>query len=98
MAAEESPMKTMSSANTEDTKRNSLIGKLQIEIQCSRQKKSTILIRYKPRKGGKNNQNNNKNPEIQLPIFSLTYLRIVSLGMWWKPNYLELDKVLDSII
>lgn len=67
-------MKTMSSANTEDKMRNSLTGKLQIEIQCSCRKKSTVILSYKPRKGGKNNQNNNKNPEIQLPIFSLTYL------------------------
>jgi len=64
MAAEELPMQNMSNAKTEDKKRKSLTGKLQIEIQHSCQMISTVIIRHKPRKQGKSNQNNNKNTEI----------------------------------
>lgn len=52
MAAKETSMQTMHSANTKDNKKNSLTRKLQMEIQCSCQNISTIINRYKPRKGG----------------------------------------------
>lgn len=84
-ATKESPMETMSRTilkikkqnqnQNNNNNKNSLTGKLQIEIQCSYQKNSAIINRPKPRKGEKNNWNNqqqksrNLTTNIQLNLY-----------------------------